>query len=548
MSGFNFFRDGGDRLLDGINSNPFQAGIDENRARQDAEIARQQKAYEHEQSKQYRSAMAEAMRSGDASRMALTAASYGDKDTATALNAYRTGDLDQSKFQREAQSQARAGMLSVPYEQRRAAVDANRALYKSLGFTDDQLNADLTDEVLRAGITDYSMKDRDAHDVAVFNANTGRYEADTKREELNQPKIMAPGSTALYPDGRTYRSPSEFSANPEYNVYSVGNPEGGEAPPVAGGPYSPDGLWNSMIQTESGGRQLDRNGRPLTSSAGAIGIAQVMPATGREVAKSLGIAWDENRYRTDPEYNARLGRAYYDQMQQRFGGDQVKAVAAYNAGPGGVDRAVARAARTGGDWTQYLPAETQGYIRKVFGGAQRSPAAQAGPRQVQQGQGPRMIQQGVPKPPKDGARGGGKPVPQKWAETFMSDRNIYLGFDRAIESFRPGFGGNPVGRAENFAQGIAGDRVGTPGQRDWWANHFGNDNIERHKIFGAALTSTERSAWDATTITPSMSDEQILRNLRRRREIVANKLRHQRKFLLAQGYSPEAVRVLTEGL
>jgi len=45
-----------------------------------------------------------------------------------------------------------------------------------------------------------------------------------------------------------------------------------------------------------------------------------------------------------------------------------------------------------------------------------------------------------------------------------------------------------------------------------------------------------------------MSDEQIIRNLRRRRDIVAGRLRHQRKFLLAQGYSPEAVRVLTEGL
>lgn len=139
--------------------------------------------------------------------------------------------------------------------------------------------------------------------------------------------------------------------------------------------------FGRMLTTESNNRQFDRNGRPLTSSAGAIGVAQVMPATAREVAEEMGIEFDDRRYRTDPEYNAALGRFYYDKMLRRYGGDDAKAVAAYNAGPGGVDRAVARSRRSGQHWTAHLPQETKGYLAKVldmtvFGGGGRSAPVQ----------------------------------------------------------------------------------------------------------------------------------------------------------------------------
>ena len=46
------------------------------------------------------------------------------------------------------------------------------------------------------------------------------------------------------------------------------------------------------------------------SSAGATGIFQVMPDTGRDAAKKLGIAYDANAWRHDPAYNIRLGAGY----------------------------------------------------------------------------------------------------------------------------------------------------------------------------------------------------------------------------------------------
>src|SRR2546430_15813177 len=90
------------------------------------------------------------------------------------------------------------------------------------------------------------------------------------------------------------------------------------------------------------------------SPAGALGIAQFEPAT----AASLGVnPWDPVQ---SLQGASRLMASYIRQ----FGGDIAKALAAYNAGPGAVQRAV----RIGGtSWRAFLPAETQNYIRVILG-------------------------------------------------------------------------------------------------------------------------------------------------------------------------------------
>jgi soluble lytic murein transglycosylase len=101
--------------------------------------------------------------------------------------------------------------------------------------------------------------------------------------------------------------------------------------------------FNIAVGTESGGRQFGKDGQPLTSPKGAIGIAQVMPATGPEAAKLAGVEWDENRYKTDANYNKALGLAYFQKQLQDNGGDVQKAWAAYNAGPGALQAAIKKA-------------------------------------------------------------------------------------------------------------------------------------------------------------------------------------------------------------
>ena len=112
---------------------------------------------------------------------------------------------------------------------------------------------------------------------------------------------------------------------------------------------------------ESGGSQFDEQGRPLTSSAGAIGVMQVMPDTAPEAAQLAGLPWDPEAYRNDPKYNELLGIAYLSELLRKYDGNVDVALAAYNAGPGRVDDALAMGDR----WLDHLPAETQDYVARV---------------------------------------------------------------------------------------------------------------------------------------------------------------------------------------
>lgn len=116
-------------------------------------------------------------------------------------------------------------------------------------------------------------------------------------------------------------------------------------------------MLQAIESNESGGRQFGADGKPLTSSAGAVGIMQVMPGTGPEAAALAGLPWDEKRFRTDKDYNRALGVAYFNKQLETFG-DPVVAAAAYNAGPGAVQKAL----KKGGNWLEALPQETQDYV------------------------------------------------------------------------------------------------------------------------------------------------------------------------------------------
>jgi soluble lytic murein transglycosylase-like protein len=121
-------------------------------------------------------------------------------------------------------------------------------------------------------------------------------------------------------------------------------------------------LIGRVIAQESGGRQHGDDGKPLTSSAGAIGAMQVMPDTAPEAAQLAGVPYDENAYRNDPAYNKLLGIAYLSEMLRRYDGDVEKALAAYNAGQGRVDEAIGMDEH---NWLAHLPAETQDYVQRI---------------------------------------------------------------------------------------------------------------------------------------------------------------------------------------
>ncbi len=84
-------------------------------------------------------------------------------------------------------------------------------------------------------------------------------------------------------------------------------------------------------------RQESAFDRRAVSRAGARGLLQLMPATGREVARRLGLSFSTARL-SDPEFNLYLGTAYFRQVLERFDGDVELALAGYNGGPNRIQR------------------------------------------------------------------------------------------------------------------------------------------------------------------------------------------------------------------
>ena len=104
-----------------------------------------------------------------------------------------------------------------------------------------------------------------------------------------------------------------------------------------------------------------------TSHAGARGLMQITPGTARAIAQRTGGVRFEEADLATPQVNISYGSWYLRHLLDHYGGDEVLALAAYNAGMGNVDRWIAE--KGGGDLdVRDLPfAETRAYVVKVLG-------------------------------------------------------------------------------------------------------------------------------------------------------------------------------------
>ena len=121
-------------------------------------------------------------------------------------------------------------------------------------------------------------------------------------------------------------------------------------------------------------RQETRFMPQLRSSVGAAGLMQVMPATGRWVAKKIGLDLGKGVVQTEwlaePATNLRLGTAYLKLVLDDLGGSQAMAAAAYNAGPGRPRRWREGPVVEPAIWAENIPFnETRDYVKKVLSNA-----------------------------------------------------------------------------------------------------------------------------------------------------------------------------------
>lgn len=125
-------------------------------------------------------------------------------------------------------------------------------------------------------------------------------------------------------------------------------------------PGDMDRLTNIVLAMESGGRRYDAGGGllegPATKYGTAKGEMQVLDGTKRDPGFGVQPAADDS-----PEERARVGRDYLAAMVREYDGDVSKALAAYNWGPGNLDKAVKE---HGPNWLQAAPQETRSYVER----------------------------------------------------------------------------------------------------------------------------------------------------------------------------------------
>jgi soluble lytic murein transglycosylase len=109
--------------------------------------------------------------------------------------------------------------------------------------------------------------------------------------------------------------------------------------------------------------------RDQTSHAGARGLMQITPGTARYIARLSGGTSFEQGDLATPQINISYGTYYLRYLLDRYGGNEVLALAAYNGGEGNVDRWISQAqAKDEALTIDAIPfAETRAYVRRVQG-------------------------------------------------------------------------------------------------------------------------------------------------------------------------------------
>src|SRR5215469_13115289 len=155
------------------------------------------------------------------------------------------------------------------------------------------------------------------------------------------------------PQHSATREAARYAAHARSSYTPPGPPEDPWGPYIheASNRFDVPEIWiRSVIRVESGGNEY-LNGQLITSSAGAMGVMQVMPETYDELRDRYGLTDDPY----DPHQNILAGTAYLREMYDIYGSPGF--LAAYNAGPRRLDDYLSN--------NRPLPDETRRYVAMI---------------------------------------------------------------------------------------------------------------------------------------------------------------------------------------
>ena len=183
-------------------------------------------------------------------------------------------------------------------------------------------------------------------------------------DKLSMPKRLAAGRLASrmnWPHFALYALHHSSEAKDFSLSYPLGN-----QPMVSkyAQTYLLDPAWVFSITRQESHFKADAK-----SSAGAMGLMQLMPPTAQLVSTEYDIPYSNSWDLIKPETNIRLGTGYLHHLSQQFEGNIILATAAYNAGPSRVEQWIPETPMAADVWMETIPFyETRGYLEKVITG------------------------------------------------------------------------------------------------------------------------------------------------------------------------------------
>ncbi|QFR34699.1 hypothetical protein [Ancylobacter sp. TS-1] len=137
----------------------------------------------------------------------------------------------------------------------------------------------------------------------------------------------------------------------------------------------------------------------------------------------------------------------------------------------------------------------------------------------------------------------GRALPQNTVNTLGEAGSAYADLNRISGGFQDSYGGQPwLGDANNWWGRTFSDAGSDTGkQAQWWQDYQGQKNLVRNRLFGSALTATEKGEFEKADINPGMSPTSITANLTRQKAVAERAARKLADYYTKAGYAPDQI-------